>query len=349
MRIRRSRFSVSAAVAGSWGSSVDGSRTAVMSSMVGRSARPDLPVRDGLLRQVRAARAPGRAGHLDHVHVGVAAGEHVQLADLLRRRRARPGRGTAATGTSPRSRAAHASTAVAGSSRPRVWPRRQRQQGAGEPVAAQVGGLPGRLGPPRGERRRDRPADLGAAAVAPAVGADQPERAVVRREVALEVERRAGPRRRAARRCARRSPRRRRRAWKTRTPGPELAAVTADQLDAHAGAARRGGRAPRSGSRLSATALRPHDPGVLDEQELGLRRGGAGRSARRRRGWRRSSGSRSRRQSAVHPRSRPHPRPADGPVRAGRCAARSPPPRCGRRRRAWPGCWRRGPTRSWWR
>ena len=130
--------------------------------------------------------------------------------------------------------------------------------------------------------------------------------------------------------------------------GPGDAAVTSDQLHAHAVEACEVGAHPLGQPALGDGLAAPR-PGVLDEQELGVRRGSA---ADRLPVVPAGDGAAEvvhRSQSAVHPRSRPHPRPADGPVRAARCAARSPPPRCGRPRRAWPGCWRRGPTPSWWR
>ena len=228
---------------------------------------------------------------------------------------------------------------------------RQRQQGAGEPVPAQVGGLPRRLGPAPGQGGGDRPADLGAAAVAAAVGADQPERAVVRRRgraSSVEASSRASASGSTTVRTSK--PSSVARAWKTRTPGPDSPPwrrISCTRTPV------RPARwcAPASGSRLSATALRPHDPACSTSRKLGVGRGGAGDrlpvvatgdgAAEVGHGASLPCG----------PPGGPGPgaagrRPA---VRAGRCAARSPRPRCGRRRRACRGCWRRGPTRSWWR
>ncbi len=59
---------------------------------------------------------------------------------------------------------------------------RQHQQVAGEPVAADVGDLPGLLGVRRRERLRDGPAAFGAAGVVAAVGAHREHRPVGRRQ-----------------------------------------------------------------------------------------------------------------------------------------------------------------------
>ena len=346
-------------MAASWGSSSGRSRTAVMPPIVGRSARPDLPARGGLLDQVGAARAARLRGHLDHVDVRVATGEHVQLAHLVGRGEAGPAAGDL-DGDRPlledRARLDGGRDVEAAEG----VPGREGEQGPGEPVAAEVGGLPRRLGPAPGQRRGDRPADLGAAAVAATVGADEPERGVVRRPVAVRTAVEVAARSRSSRASASGSttvrtskPSGVARAWKTRTPGPDSPPCRRISCTRTPVRPARWSRTA-SGSRLSATALRPHEPGVLDEQEGRVGRARCRRSAHRRRDWRRSSGSRSRGQSARAPaavepeaaRSRPG---GSGRLRAGRCAGRSPRPRCGRRRRACRGCWRRGPTRSWWR
>ena len=71
-----------------------------------------------------------------------------------------------------------ATASAASGSRPAVVEAaRQDEQVAGEPVAADVGALPHRVGMrTRGERRRQRSAALGAAGVVPAVGADGEQR-----------------------------------------------------------------------------------------------------------------------------------------------------------------------------
>ena len=61
-------------------------------------------------------------------------------------------------------------------------PVRQHQHRAGEPVAADVRRLPGLVGVRRGQRGHDRPALLGTAEVAAAVGADEVQRRLVRRQ-----------------------------------------------------------------------------------------------------------------------------------------------------------------------
>ena len=229
---------------------------------------------------------------------------------------------------------------------------REREQGPGEPVPAEVRGLPRRLGPALGQGRGDRPTDLGAAAVAAAVGADEPERAVVRRpatvrvevEAAVEVEvqqgLRVGQHHRAHVEAGGGGA-----GVEDADPRAGLAAVPADQLHPHAGQA---GEVVTDG--LGQPALRDRlatpRPGVLDEQEGRVGRGGAGdRLAVVATG----DGAAEVGHGGQSARGQGD-RPDGGPdLRAVRCAARWPRPRCGRRRRACRGCWRRAPTRSWWR
>ena len=59
---------------------------------------------------------------------------------------------------------------------------RQGEQVGGEPVAAEMGGLPGEFRPALGEGGGQRASALGAAGVVPAVGADQQQRLGVRLE-----------------------------------------------------------------------------------------------------------------------------------------------------------------------
>ena len=132
-------------------------------------ARPR-PRRPGRRRPGRAARGPAR------------------------RPGARPGRAPSRVGTSPRSTASQAASAVAVSRRPRVSP------------LGSASSVPENRWPPRcvvshvpsghswREQPGDRAADLGAAPVALAVGADQPQRPVVRRQAGeVEVEEVLGP------------------------------------------------------------------------------------------------------------------------------------------------------------
>ena len=361
-RMRRIRFSVSAAVAASWGSSSGRSLTVGHGHpMVGRSAGPDLPARGGLLE-------PG----------------HAQLA-----RRGGPGTSTTSTSGSPPASTCSSRTCSGGVQagpaageldghlpppRRRRTPRRRCRgragRGCGRTAARagcrRTGGRRGAWSPtsPRASARPARaaigPADLGAAAVAAAVGADQPERASygasVAVEVALEVqvEQRLGVGQHHGAHVE----------AVVGGAGVEdadaragLAAVAADQLHPHARRGRRGGRGR---PRAAGSRRRPCGPTTRRARRAGrsCRWGRCRRSARRRRDWRRSSGSRARGQSAcASRRGRRDPGrragarsgSARGRLRAGRCAARSPRPRCGRRRRACRGCWRRGPTRSWWR
>ena len=269
-------------MAASWGSSSGRSLHGSHATDLGRSARPDLAARGALLDQVAAARAarlrraPRRSSTSGSPPARTCSSRTCSAAV----RPARPRQSS--TGTAPVSSARRTPRRRSSSVEPAEGvPARQGEQGPGEPVPAEVGGLPRLLGPARGQGRGDRPTDLGAAAVAATVGADEPERGVVRRPVGRSRRGRrrgrgrAGPRRRAAPPCVRRSRRRSARAWKTRTPGPDSPPCRRISCTRTPVRPSRWSRTA-SGSRLSATALRPHEPGVLDEQEGGVGRRGTG-------------------------------------------------------------------------
>ena len=340
--------------------------------MSSRSAQlsPDrlAPSRHGTvsLRRARAANVTGGRGTLGR-HRGSSEGvERVS-------RRAAPGAAISAAWTAPayavRPRRCGSSSPCGvrlAISRPASRldppvgePVREHEHRAGEAVAAEVRGLPGLVRPGLVERGDQRAAHLGAAGVPATVGADQEQRVVMR----LEARRATGGQRRPGRGRAAppvgRAPRSRSTALrvgvlaKTRRASPRGARrcrrISCTRTPALAAL----GDSPcRTGSakRLSSRALRPQGPAYSTRRYVAAtpRCRPAARPSRDGAAEGRSSGA-----GDGHAQS-PGSRRSGGAGEGGRvrrravpAAGRSRPPRCGPRRRAWPGCWRRGRSRSW--